>query len=50
MCDELNERYAIQQILAEVYFCHKHAVWHVGHNRMKLRIAANKNKKWKKKL
>ena len=39
MCDELNERYAMQQILAEVYFCNKHVAWHVGHNRRKVRRA-----------
>jgi hypothetical protein len=42
MCDELNERYALQEILAEVYYCHKHSVWHVGHNR---RLAALRKEK-----
>lgn len=33
MCDDLNERYVMQEVLAEVYYCRKHTSWHVGHNR-----------------
>jgi hypothetical protein len=42
MCDELNKRYAMQEILAEVYYCHKHSAWHVGHDRLGAMLAALK--------
>jgi hypothetical protein len=41
MCDELNARYAMQEIPAEVYYCNKHSAWHVGHNRAGLKRRKN---------
>ena len=45
MCDELNERYAMQEILAEVYHCKKHSAWHVGHNRLGAMLASLRRRK-----
>ena len=42
MCDELNQRYAMQEMPAEVYYCNKHSAWHVGHNRLGAMLAALK--------
>ena len=41
MCSELNARYAMQEILAEVYYCNKHSAWHVGHDRAGLKRREN---------
>lgn len=47
MCDQLNERMAMQEVLAEVYYCRKHDVWHVGHDRQQKHKAPNLlNKIW----
>lgn len=45
MCDELNQRYAMQEIPAEVYYCYKHSAWHVGHNRRGAVLAALRRRK-----
>ena len=45
MCDSLNERYAMQEIPAEVYYCYKHSAWHVGHNRRSVVLANLKRRK-----
>ena len=42
MCDELNQRYAMQEVPTEVYYCNKHSAWHVGHNRLGAMLAALK--------
>ena len=47
MCDQLNERMAMQEVLAEVYHCQKHGAWHVGHNRQQKRTGVSLlNKIW----